>query len=44
MTFTGIIGKFHVIPTKNFGFDLELTKVNARNPKAMANKHETLST
>jgi len=36
--FTGIIGKFHVIPTKNFGFDLELTKVNARSPQAMANQ------
>lgn len=35
---TGIIGKFHVIPTKNFGFDLELTKVNARSPQAMANQ------
>ncbi|MFO0967728.1 MAG: sulfatase [Gemmataceae bacterium] len=34
--FTGIIGKFHVIPTKNFSFELELTKVNPRSPVSMA--------
>jgi N-sulfoglucosamine sulfohydrolase len=36
--FTGIIGKFHVIPTKNFSFEEEVTKVPARNPEAMAKK------